>query len=162
MDNNEKLTLQELEQLSQAYMDCRLSRLQEKELELVLLCSEFSSPIIDAVRDIMGVTAQMTSCPSAEITHEEKRKTRFFKYAGIAATIAVIVVCGVAFFRSIQYSAQSSDTYVCVDGKVMNQYAAQSIAAETEEESMEMLRSVVEEAENEQRLAAQYMNSLIK
>ena len=162
MDNNEKMTLQELEQLAQAYMDCRLSRLQEKELELVLLCYEFSSPIIDAARDTLRLTVQMTPYNIAEIAHEKKHKKRFYKYAGIVAGIAAIFACGVAFFRNPQYSAQSPKTYICVDGKVMNQYVAQSIAEETEKETMEMLRDVVEDAENEQRLTTQYMNSLIK
>lgn len=162
MGNNVKLTLQELEQLAQAYMDCRLSRLQEKELELVLLCSEFSSPVIDAARDIMGLTVRLLPCNIAERAHEKKRKSWGFKYIGIAAAVATLVVCSVAFFRSPQYSAPRPETYVCVDGKVMNQYVAQSIAEETEEESMEMLRAAVEDAENEQKLATQYMNYLIK
>ena len=55
----ENLTLQELEQLSQAYVDCHLSRLQERELELVLISTPISSPVIDEARALMDIAMQM-------------------------------------------------------------------------------------------------------
>lgn len=55
----ENLTLQELEQLSHAYVDCHLSRLQERELELVLIRTHISSPVIDEARALMDIAMQM-------------------------------------------------------------------------------------------------------
>lgn len=160
MNIKETLTLQELEELSQAYMDCRLSRLEEEELELVLLCSDLTSPILDEVRGVMGLTARLTACKASESIRKKSGGLRVFRYAGIAAAIAVVSVCAIGYLRGSDQSKDAPEVYVCVDGEVLSGYVAQTIVSETEEESMNMLRSVIEDAENEQRLTTQYMNSL--
>ncbi len=157
----EHLTLQEIEQLCQAYIDCHLSRLQEKELELVLLCSELTSPIITEVRTLMGLTTLM---PITQLKNNniKKAKLRLFKYTSIAACVAIIALCSGYFFRVRQPIEETRDVYACVDGKLLTGYAAQAVVNKTEEETMNMFRSIIEDAECEQRLSEQYMNSIIK
>ena len=58
MNDKDNLTLAELEMLAQAYLDCKLSRLQEKELEYVLMSCGLSSPLIDEVRECMALSPQ--------------------------------------------------------------------------------------------------------
>lgn len=49
------LTLQETEQLCRLYMECRLSVLEEAELEYILGKLPYSSPVIDDARTLMAV-----------------------------------------------------------------------------------------------------------
>lgn len=158
MEINENLTYHEIEQLCQAYMDCQLSKRQEKELELVLLSSDLTSPIIAEVRALMGLSTLMAiTNPKAKVV-----KPQIFKYSGIAACIATIALCAGYFFRSTSSTEITGDVYVCVDGKVLTGHTAQIVVDDTEQETMNMFRSIIEDVENEQRLSEQYMNSIIE
>lgn len=159
METKEILTIHEIEQLCQAYSDCRLSRLQEKELELVLLCTDHTSPIISETRSLMGLTALMAHPKANAIT---KSKKRLFKYAGIAACVATIVISGAYCFMIPQTEVQDHDVYVCVDGKELTGHIAQSVINDTEEETMNMYRSIIKDAEKEQLLSEQYVNDIIE
>lgn len=160
MKANEELTLQEIELLCQAYIDCHLTRLQEKELELVLLCSDLTSPVIAEVRSLMGLTTLM-SMAHTDAIDTKRVKPRVFRYAGIAASVAIIAMCAVSFMISRFAAGPVGDVYACVDGKVLTGNEAQSVVNDTEEETMNMFRSIIEETEDEQSLSEQYMNSLI-
>lgn len=62
-----KLTLQETEQLCRLYMDCRLSVLEETELQYVLGKLPYSSPCIDEVRMLMGHQISQKALKSTKI-----------------------------------------------------------------------------------------------
>lgn len=161
MEINENLTYHEIEQLCHAYLDCQLSKRQEKELELVLLCSDFTSPIIAEVRALMGLSTLMAMTnPKAKVV--KKAKPQIFKYSGIAACIATIALCAGYYFSSTSSTEINGDVYVCVDGKVLTGHTAQIVVNNTEHETMNMFRSIIEDVENEQRLSEQYMNSIIE
>ncbi len=53
------------------------------------------------------------------------------------------------------------EIYVYADGKVLTGYAAQAVVMETENETMNMFRSILEDVEDQQRLNNQYINDLI-
>lgn len=55
-EHDVKLTLQETEQLCRLYMDCKLTVLEETELQYVLGKMPYSSPCIDEARMLMGVS----------------------------------------------------------------------------------------------------------
>lgn len=160
MEPKEKLTIQEIEQLCQAYIDCQLSRLQEKELELVLLCSDLTSPIIAEIRTLMGLSTLMSTANS-NAKAIKKVKPPVFRYIGIAVSIVIIAVCTGYFFRISRPTEITPDVYACVDGKVMTGYAAQIVVNATEQETMNMFRSIIEDVEYEQCLSEQYMNSIM-
>ena len=159
METKEMLTIQEIEQLCQAYLDCHLSLLQEKELELLLLCTDHTTPIISETRSLMGLTTLMAHPKAKAIT---KTKWRLFKYAGIAACVAMIAISGIYYFMNLQSAVHEHDVYVNVDGKELTGYVAQSVINDTEEETMNMFRSIIKDVENEQRLSEQYMNDIIE
>lgn len=159
METKEKLTIQEIEQLCQAYLDCHLSLLQEKELELVLLCTDHTTPIISETRSLMGLAALMTH-PKAKA--KTKIKWRLLKYAGIAACVAMIAIRAIYYYVDPQSAVHEHDVYVSVDGKELTGYVAQSVINDTEEETMKMFRSIIKDAEDEQRLSEQYMNDIIE
>ncbi len=159
MEIQDNFTLQELEQLCQAYLDCRLSRLQEKELELVLLSSDISSPILTKVRSLMGLSTLMVYSKERTI----KKIIRALKYSGTAACIAVIAIFTMYFFGEFRSSDEENiDIYVCVDGKELNGYVARAVSSDTQEETMSMFQSIISDAEEEQRLSEQYMNNIIE
>lgn len=91
-EHDVKLTLQETEQLCRLYMDCRLTVLEETELQYVLGKMPYSSPCIDEVRMLMGVL-----CPSKNIK-TSKKSFRLFRNnttISIAASFAVLFAIGI-------------------------------------------------------------------
>ncbi len=156
MEYIDNLSLQETEQLCKAYMDCRLTQLQEKELELVLLCSEWTSPIIEEVRDVMGMTAHIVASTSG--SEQERRGVhRFLRYATIAASIAVIVTCSVYFFHFAESASTDNEVYACIDGKVLTGVTAQAIVEDIETETMNTFKDIIEQADAEQRTSQQFL-----
>lgn len=161
METNETLTLQEIEQLCKAYSDCHLSRLQEKELELVLMCSDLSSPVIDEVRTLMGLSSMMSAGkPVAD--NQTKRKLRIFRYTGVAVCVAILALSAVYLYKAFNAGGEIQDVYACVDGKVLTGSVAQTVAIDTQLETMDMLRSIIDDLEYEQRFTEQCINSLNK
>lgn len=159
MDTKERFTLQEIEQLCRAYMDCRLTRLQEKELELILLYCDLTSPIIAEVRVLMGLSTLMAVVKPKAI---KSAKLRVLKYISFAACIASVIVCVWIFFNNTDTIDETHGIYACVDGEILSGCVAQTIVNEVEKESMNMFRSIVEDVEEEQRFSEQYMNDIIK
>lgn len=92
-----KITVQELEVLCRLYMDCKLSVLEEKELEYILSRTDLTSPLIEEVRAVMSVN--LTSAVSAI-----KNKKQIFNWrmiTRVAASVAV-GVCLLNLFSSTE------------------------------------------------------------
>lgn len=97
------LTVDELDALCCLYMDCKLSVLEEKELEYILTHSSLTSELITEVRSLMSIQL----IPQA---HKQIQKTKFWnlKYvSGIAASIAILL--SVALYYTSPRSANLSD-----------------------------------------------------
>lgn len=114
-EHDVKLTLQETEQLCRLYMECKLSVLEETELQYVLGKLPYSSPCIDEVRMLMGLPV-----PSKTL----KTTQRFFRFvrngrAGIAASLVIIFAIGI--FMQFRLSEDSvsplsgRDNYVYIE-----------------------------------------------
>lgn len=109
-----KLTLQETEQLCRLYMDCGLTVLEETELQYVLGKLPYSSPCIDEVRMLMGLTI-----PPAAIM-KKKKAFDFLKnrtIVSIAASFTVLLAVGVALSFNQKFngsSASNDDTNVYI------------------------------------------------
>lgn len=159
MESNETLTLQEIEQLCRAYIDCRLTRLQELELELAIQSFDFTSPLIEEVSTLMSLSLQMADTP-AVVTDKKRISLRFFKYSGIAACIALVAFFAGFLFRNSATDDPAREVYVCADGKILTGAAAQSVVNETERETMDMFRSIIDDVDRQQRLSQQYINSI--
>lgn len=104
-EHDVNLTLQETEQLCRLYMDCRLSVLEETELQYILGELPYSSPCIDEVRMLMGISITMNTKE-----HSKKRSGWFNRRTaiGIAASVAILFTVGVACFLHIPASPHSS------------------------------------------------------
>lgn len=104
-EHDVKLTLQETEQLCRLYMDCRLTVLEETELQYVLGKMPYSSPCIDEVRMLMGV-----SLPP-EVNKSPKKSFRFFRNKtaiSIAASIAILFAIGISLHLKQSENSNSS------------------------------------------------------
>lgn len=107
-EEDAKLTLQETEQLCRLYMECRLTVLEETELQYVLGKLPYSSPCIDEVRMLMGIAAEPKSNTPA------KKKSGFMRsktIIGIAASLALLLVASVALFDHGATTTQSGDGF---------------------------------------------------
>ena len=105
------LTLHELEQLCRLYMDCRLSLLEEKELEYVLRHTALTSPEIDEVRALMDVTV-----PAVSAVNIRKQPKRIWLWlwrpiSGVAASVALIAGLISTFSGSFD-SGTSPELYI--------------------------------------------------
>ncbi|MCM1518356.1 MAG: hypothetical protein NC117_06930 [Pseudoflavonifractor sp.] len=97
------LTIEELDELCRLYMDCKLSVLEEKELEYILTHTSMTSEQIAEVRVLMSI-------PSLPQTHEPIHKTKFWNWryvSGIAASVAILL--SVALHYTFSHSAKPSD-----------------------------------------------------
>ncbi len=104
------LTIEETEELCRLYLDCRLSVLEEKELEYVLSRSSLDSPVIAEVRTLMSVQLKPR-------THRAVRKAGFLKWKYISPVAAcAAVIMGVALFftapRDSSLPDNNSDNYI--------------------------------------------------
>lgn len=104
------LTAEELDELCRLYMDCKLSVLEEKELEYVLSHTSLTSPSIDEVRSIMNIPAIARPYKASR-----KPKFRIWKFvSGIAASLAVILSVACFFLSSKTSNMSDSDTAVYI------------------------------------------------
>ncbi|MDE6794119.1 MAG: hypothetical protein K2J63_02310 [Muribaculaceae bacterium] len=111
-EQDDKLTLQETEQLCRLYMDCRLSVFEETELQYILTQVDYHSPLIDDVRNIMGCEPCIADKTSIKTDANRKRPFRKWTvYISIAASIAILFGLGLTFFRDISTSQNRSQSY---------------------------------------------------
>ena len=89
-NNKDTLSIAELEELCNLYMDCRLSVLEERELHYVLLKTDKDSSIIRETKTIMGIERKIADSKPT-IIYKKPFYKRFALY-GTAACITIIVV----------------------------------------------------------------------
>lgn len=142
--DHDMLTLEELEALAQAYIDCRLTRLEEKELELVLMSSGFSTPLIDEARETMGLTTAVAQVPRPK---EVKARPRllWLRISVAAACLALAVVTGYRLGRS-GVGEETAEVIVYVDGQRLSPDLAEVEAMKTQVMCMAMMEETVNTA----------------
>lgn len=154
------LTLEELEILAQAYLDCRLSRVQEKELELVLYDTDLSSPVIDEARRTMGVTTLMEAGHTPRRTLRLKQRRRWFGAATwAAASVGVLAVASLLYFTRGAFPSDNRDgeyVSVYVDGKPLSREDALAEAAMSQAASMAMMEQMLAEAKADSERNMEY------
>lgn len=119
-EQDSKLTIQETERLCRLYIDCRLSVLEETELQYVLGKLPYSSPCIDEARMLMGLTI-----PREALAAKKKTFNLFRNKAAIsiAATITALLAIGIALLHNQSVNDYShDDVYVAayIHGERLN------------------------------------------
>lgn len=107
------LTLQDTEQLCRLYMECKLSVLEEKELQYVLTKLPYSTPCINETRMLMGV-----AIPAADKIPFWKRHT----VLKAAASVAAIAGIGLVLFNLLSGNVDDNQAvYIAyTNGTILN------------------------------------------
>lgn len=157
MNRPENLSQSELEQLARAYLDCRLTLLEEKELEYLLLSTDISAPLIDEARAQMVLTSMLAHSKAKSDSH---RKKKFRMMQRIAATAACIAAVGLASGAWMRASAPAESFYVCIDGHELSEEESRIRAAEIEASTMATFNSLLAEARRESEQSRQIIENL--
>lgn len=159
MDTQENLTLEELNQLAMAYLDCRLSRLQEKELEYVLSCSKYSSPAIDEVRSMMAVSTLMSATVAKHRARRSKYRSTLLRVGGMVACMLLLLGVAVSLNKNVN-DAEAVDLCVYVNGEKFSGETAGDIAYMEEATCMALLEDVIKETAYIESQSIQYINTI--
>ncbi len=157
-DQDVKLTLQEAEQLCRLYMDCRLTVLEETELQYVLGKLPYSSPCIDEARMLMGLVISMKNGVS-------KKKYGFLHSRiaiSIAASVAILLTVGIALFNSRALNEQnSSDLYIAyANGQEVSQKLAVNQVKSDIKRADEFLNHIAELEAQEREKVENFINQI--
>lgn len=154
--NNDILSLQETEQLCRLYMECKLSVLEETELQYILDKIPYSSPIIDETRESM--TAEGIIFKNRSV--RKKPVFRWIRWTvGIAASLIILLTLSITvrntdgINKNILAENESADEIVIayVAGEKLNKDA--SIKAATQSiEKAEALMAMVKAIERENKI----------
>lgn len=102
----EHISLAEAEELCRLYLDCRLSLVEEAELEYLLGKLRYDSPVISEARESMGIE---TLC-RARIRHERKRIRRY-RRIGVSAAAVLMLALTASMVLRFQSPQSSSATH---------------------------------------------------
>lgn len=155
-------TKEELEILSRAYLDCRLTKLQEKELEIVLLSCSFSSPVIDEARETMAAATTLSS-PAPRRRVKRFTAVRWMRWGAAAACFSLVATFAVRMNHGAPACADSSMAVVVyVDGQRLSGEQAMRRAMETQSSCMAMLEKTVSSARAVEMEGMKILNQTIE
>ncbi len=126
-EQDDKLTLQDTEQLCRLYMDCKLSVFEETELRYFLTQVDFHSPLIDEVRRIMDIDVYIADKSFVKADSYKKHVSRkWLVPISIAASIAIIFSIGLISYQnsSIVHNSEQSYYIAYADGHRLSDEAA--------------------------------------
>lgn len=157
--DNFNLTIEELDSLARAYLDCRLTKLEEKELELVLLSTGLSTPAIDEARETMGIVTTIASPAKPTKLIQSRRRQRWLRPLTVAASIAIVAAVAIGIFNKTTLLNDNNESYtVYVNGNRLSGDLAQQKALETQAECMKLLETTTESALSVQKETIDYLN----
>ncbi|MBP3298567.1 MAG: hypothetical protein J6L73_02665 [Muribaculaceae bacterium] len=121
-EQNHQLTFEETEQLCRLYLDCRLSVLEEAELQYVLGKLPYESPIIDEVRMLAGIVLRPQVDSKALRSRRRHRIMRLM--TGMAASIVLAI--GIFFSITWRHDVAGPSVIAYENGQRLNQQKAQA------------------------------------
>lgn len=150
------MTVDELDILCNLYIECKLTVLEEKELEYVLSRTSLTSSSIEEVRSLIGIQT-LTHTPSKPI---RKRKIFDWRYAaGIAASVAILFSIGFTVLRyDDSQSTVQADYIAYVNGQEIQGNAAKAHIESETRKTEEFLSRLAELEEEEQNKIEHFMN----
>lgn len=95
MKQEVNLSIKEIETLCLLYNECRLSVQEETELEYILLCTAYSSDIINETKELMGLSRQMKLADDTSARHRRTPLQKALIWTLSAAASVAIILTGV-------------------------------------------------------------------
>lgn len=155
------LSINEVETLCRLYNECRLSVLEEAELEYILLSTSFRSDIIDETRMLMGMSHQVKLPDNTPI---RSKRTGFRSIVvwtlTAAAGVAMVVTAGYSLLGKHETVPSATESYYVayVEGRQVDEEIARQMAV-TEEAKVEAFMQFVENQKTaEQDKVRQFIN----
>ena len=149
MDNNDNMTIEQLERLAQAYFDCKLSRREEEEFKAVLLFAGVHSPLIDECRLAMGLEV-IAARPQASAA-QTRRRRKYRYWIAAAACLTAIVIAGVAIMTTssgqLQDSQEAVITVYANGRQITDKEQARGIAIAKYNECIAMAKALEDNAD---------------
>ena len=153
MDNLEKdkyLSLDETEQLCRLYMECKLTLLEEAELQYILGILPYDSPIIEEVRRLMDISMSCgMESQESQLFNPGKKKNLIKKTLLVAASVILLLSIGIPIYYHFE---QESDLYCQVfsNGQEVSKDKA-LVIAEGELERIDQFFENMKSIESEQQ-----------
>lgn len=126
------LNLKELEELCNLYIDCRLSPVEEKELEFVLLNTSLSSPLISDVKKIMVFEEGKIFKYIVKTKGENNKILGNYKIKAVAASLLILITCIGGLLKKYDYATENETIYCQVysNGKLLDKEESLAVANE--------------------------------
>lgn len=121
-EQNHQLTFEETEQLCRLYLDCRLSVLEEAELQYVLGKLPYESPIIDEVRMLAGIVLR----PQVDRKALRSRRRRRIIHLTIGMAASIVLSIGIFFSITWRHDVAGPSVIAYENGQRLNQQKAQA------------------------------------
>lgn len=148
-----QLNKADVEQLCRMYMDCQLSVLEETELQYVLGKIDYTSPLIDETRMLMGI--------SLRISGRSKRTPRIWRrrnlFVGIAASLLIAIVIGNVVAHN-NLPSENDDVYIAYAGGNRLENSRSRIQVETD---MTKAKEFMSQMETLQKIERQKLNDFM-
>ena len=151
MGKEKYLSKEETEELCRLYMECRLSRLEEAELNYVLGFLSYSTPLIEETRALMNISLS-SGIGNKDLSIEGKkvdRKRLMKRILTAAASVLLLISAGIPVFMHFK---QQSEIYcqVFAYGEEVSKDKALVIAKE-EMERIDRFFETMSDIESEQQ-----------
>lgn len=121
-EQNHQLTFEETEQLCRLYLDCRLSVLEEAELQYVLGKLPYESPIIDEVRMLAGIVLR----PQVDCKALRSRRRRRIIHLTTGMAASIVLAIGIFFSITWRHDVAGPSVIAYENGQRLNQQKAQA------------------------------------
>lgn len=161
MNHYPHITPQEADCLAKLYLECRLTRLQEAELEYILASQPYDSPNIRQVRSIMTPILTLSTATRPSQRHA-KSSHQALRILNIAAAVAILI-CAATLWVYIPNTHQSDVSYteVYINGTSLAPEKAELYARRIEAASMALLLHTQLSSQSAQQQALTDMNHIL-
>lgn len=155
--HDEQFTIEEVESLCLLFQDCKLSVLEETELEYVLMHINYNSPLIEETKVLMALSR------SVNIVEAKKSHKPIWTWVMRTAACFAILLGALFIYRystQINFITGSNDCIVYVAGERANDKVALEIAEADVAKMQRFMQTVNEQKASEQAKVEQFMNHI--
>ena len=155
MKQSEKnLTIEEVENLCQLYLDCKLTVFEESELEYMFMYCDFQSPLINETKKVMAVSH------SVKLKIATQRINKWTWVMRIAACASIILGTFAIYRYNTNINNCNDNCIVYVAGERVSFKEAHIIAEADVAKMQQFMQTVNEQKAAEEAKVKQFMNHI--